>query len=426
MLKNILIFTILCAFSYLSGYTQQYPAPVNLEKQVDSLYRKKNFNEAAAGYISLALHSDFKIKTITSYYQAACCYSLVHNSDSAFFYLQKAIDAGLTEKRRALEDSDFERIHKDERWSKMIAKIKDSRPKTNADPGKAKIITSDIVNFWTAYDMALKDTANFRRILKARYFDKASEGMNDYMGLKVRSIDVFVHHVRSFPKFYAGIRTNTYAPLRMKSDLMNAFNKMKTLYPEARFPDVYFVIGAYTSAGTVSNNGLLIGINQFCDDPTIEKDELDARTKRMLVNKELLPGLVPHELIHFQQKEMKNDTTTISSAIKEGMADFLGEMISGVNANAKLYTWARGKEKDIWARFIPDMYLNRYSNWMANSQNSSPDNPADQGYWIGYQICKAYYNQSADKKQAIHDMLSVQDFNKFLKDSGWEQIVAAL
>ena len=426
MLKNTLIFTILCAFSYLSGYAQQSPVPVNLEKKVDSLYKKKNFTEAAAGYISLALHSDFKLKTITSYYQAACCYSLVHSSDSAFFYLQKAIDAGLTDRKRALDDSDFETIHKDERWNKMIAKIKENKPKTNTDPKKANLITSDIVNFWAAYDKALKDTANFRAIMKAEYFDKGSEGMLDYMGLKVRSIDVFVQHIRSFPKFYAAIRGNTYAPIKIKADLVAAFKEMKAIYPEAKFPDVYFVIGAFTSGGTVSDNGLLIGINQFCDDPSIVKDELDPRTKRMFVNKQLLPGLVPHELIHFQQNGLIHDTTTLPSAIMEGMADFIGEKISGVNANEELYSWAKGKEKAIWTRFVPDMYMNRYSNWMANRQNSTIDNPADQGYWIGYQICKAYYNQSADKKQAVHDMLNIQDYRKFLKDSGWEQTVAAL
>jgi hypothetical protein len=43
----------------------------------------------------------------------------------------------------------------------------------------------------------------------------------------------------------------------------------------------------------------------------------------------LLPYLLAHELIHFQQEEMKNDTTTLSYVIRKGMADFIGELISG-------------------------------------------------------------------------------------------------
>jgi len=35
------------------------------------------------------------------------------------------------------------------------------------------------------------------------------------------------------------------------------------LYAPARFPDVYFVIGAFPSAGTVSDAGILIGMNQY-------------------------------------------------------------------------------------------------------------------------------------------------------------------
>lgn len=72
------------------------------------------------------------------------------------------------------------------------------------------------------------------------------------------------------------------------------------------------------------------------------------------------------------------------------------------------------------------MYLNRYSNWIANSKQSGPDNPPDQGYWVGYQICKAYYEKAKDKKQAIDDMLHLQDYRKFLAESGWEQKVAGM
>jgi hypothetical protein len=425
MTCRILIFLSLTCI-IICTLAQKGPEPANADRKIDSLYRNKNYEQAARGYIDLANHADFQIKKNRSYYQAAICYSLLNKKDSAFLYLSKSIAEGYNDKKNLLEDSGLNALRNDERWKENIAKLKESKKKVNTDPRKARIIISDINNFWTAYDKAVRDTAHFKSIFKTYYFGQASAGMQDYMGLKVRNIDAFIYHVKSLPEFYKAIRNNTYAPSRTKNDLVKSFEQLKSIYPDALFPDVYFIIGSFTSAGTVSDNGLLIGINQFCDDESIPKEELNARTRRMFVSKELFPGLVPHELTHFQQQNMKRDTTTLCYAIVEGMADFIGEKISGVNANNKLHHWAAGKEKVIWAKFSIDMYYNRYNRWIANAQGSSPDNPADQGYWVGYQICKAYYTKASDKNKAIKEMLNIQDYPKFLKDSGWEQNLTGL
>ena len=102
------------------------------------------------------------------------------------------------------------------------------------------------------------------------------------------------------------------------------------------------------------------------------------------------------------------------------MADFIGELISGETANRKIFDWAKGKEKQIWADFKKDMYYDRYSNWIGNYSKASKDSYPDLGYWIGYEICKSYYENAEDKKQAIQDMLTIQDYRKFLADSKWE------
>lgn len=79
--------------------------------------------------------------------------------------------------------------------------------------------------------------------------------------------------------------------------------------------------------------------------------------------------------------------------ILEGMADFLGELISGKTANEQLHIFAKGKEKIIWKNFKKEMYLNRSDKWIANSEQETADKPADLGYWAGFQICKAYYSE---------------------------------
>jgi len=70
------------------------------------------------------------------------------------------------------------------------------------------------------------------------------------------------------------------------------------------------------------------------------------------------------------------------------------------------------------------MYLNRYSNWIANGDQESAEKPADLGYYVGYEICKAYYDKATDKKQAIKDIFTIRDYKAFLEKSGYDEIMA--
>ncbi len=392
----------------------------------DSLYKVKQYAPATTYYSAVAQRSDFPAKKVNAYYNMACCLSLQNKKDSALLILNKAIAGGYSNKSHLLVDTDFDGLHHLPGWAAAVNRVKESKKALNTDPAKAGFITTDIHHFWEAYDKAMKDTAHFKQIMRKLYFDRASRGMNDYMDLKVGSIDEFVSHIKSAPVFYSAIRKNTFKIDTFKPAFERSYKNFKAIYDDARFPDVYFIIGAFTSGGTVSNAGLLLGVNQSAADSQTPVGELSARMQTRLNMVDGLPAVVAHELIHYQQDGMKQDTTTLSYVIREGMADFMGELISGRNASAKLATWATGKEKRIWSKFTADMYQNRYDNWIANSKQSGPDNPPDQGYWIGYQICKSYYEQAPDKKQAIRDMLHISDYKAFLAQSQWEMKVTAL
>jgi len=423
MKLRFVIISILLIFS-LQSYSQDYR---QLRKNADSLYKAKSYQKATTFYLKSAATADFNLQKSGSLYRAACCYSLEGNPDSAFIMLRKSIRAGYSDKENLLKDKDLDALHAVKEWEQLVGSVKEEKKVLNEAPRKASLITEDLHRFWQAYDLAQKDTANREAIYRKYYFDKASRGMQDYMGLKVRSIHAFVQHHDQHKLFYPAIRKNTLKADSLKPAIYTCFEKLKTIYPQALFPDVYFVMGAYTSAGTVSDAGLLIGINQVCKTDDIPLSELSLWEKNNFNPLQNLPGIISHELIHFQQDKLlkSDDTTTLMPVIIEGMADFLGEMISGRNINQRLHTWAKGKEKRIWATFLKDMDFNRYSNWIANSGQETPDNPADQGYWIGYQICRAYYTNAVDKRQAIYDMLHFTDPKEFLKKSKWEEIVAS-
>lgn len=419
-------FCLCLSFYFSPVFSQEKLLLSRVQSLADSLYSAKQYSLAGTYYAALAERSDFQSKKASAYYNMACCINLQGMPDSALTVLTKAINMGFNNKANLLKDTDLTTLHNLPQWSAMLKSVRESKKVLNTNPLKARFITTDIHHFWEAYDLAVKDTANFTQIMKKHYFDRATPGMKDYMGAKVSSIDYFVQHIRSAPAFYAAIRKNTMKTDQYKPNFLASYMKLKSIITDAKFPDVYFMIGAFTSGGTVTDLGLLLGVNQAALDSDVPVHELSFRLRTRANNISVLPNTVGHELVHYQQDGMKRDTTTLSYVIFEGMADFIGELITGNTANPALYAWAKGKEKQIWNKFSKDMYYNRYGNWIANSQEATPDNLPDQGYWIGYQICKSYYEQSTDKKQAIYDMLHIQDYKAFLVKSKWEFKVASL
>jgi len=418
MNKIFFIVILLISINQING--QEKLSASEIKKEADNFYETKNYKSATNRYLKLMESSDFKSQKLNYAYNSACCLALQKKVDSAFVLLDKAVEYGFAYKSHLKNDSDLKILHKNSKWKKLLDKIPE--PKSlNSNPDLAKIVTKDIHHFWEAYDLAGKDSTNIIDTYKKYYFDKSSDGMQDYMGLKVSSIDYFIKHIKAHPKLYKSIRKNTLKPDEYKEDIQRSFKNFKKIYPNAKFPDVYFVIGAFTSAGTVSSSGLLIGINQMSNGENVNTEELDFGTKLLMSKSKYVPNVVAHELIHFQQNGMKKDTITLSYVIKEGMADFIGELISGETANRKIFDWAKGKEKQIWADFKKDMYYDRYYNWIANYDTASENSFPDLGYWIGYEICKSYYENTKDKKQAINDMLNIKSYQKFLADSKWER-----
>ena len=418
MLKPHYLLLPILLFTTVSGFAQN-----QFSKKADSLYQAKNFYTAGQFYLKSAAQSEFKAGKYGDYYNAACCYALAGKPDSAIVLLKQSVADGYRNIAHIKEDSDFNSLHTLPGWNTYVNNLKVAHTSTT-NPKAAKLITSDVKNFWKAYDMAEKDKTNSQKIYKEVYIDPGSPGLQDYFAFKVRSLKGFVNVHNQKPKFYAAIRKNTYTVDKQKPQMQASFVKFKDVYPAAKFPDIYFIIGSFSSGGTSTDNGLLIGLDQAVKTPDVPTDELSLWQKNNFGELKHLPNLIAHELIHFNQHGMAGDTTLVKYVLEEGMADFIGELISGKTANERLHVWAKGKEKQIWADFEKEMWLNRYSNWIANSDQETADKPADLGYWVGYQICKAYYDNSADKKQAVADMLNIKDYKAFYKKSGVEKMYA--
>jgi hypothetical protein len=291
----------------------------------------------------------------------------------------------------------------------------------NQDPAKARLLTSDIDNFWRAYDLASKETSAEKKkgIFQREYLDKASTGLQDFIKARIRNVDALFAELDKRPLYYASIRKETFKVAAMSSKIKQSFRKLKALYPDAVFPDVYFMIGRLNSGGTTSQNGLLIGTEMYGRTKDLPDAELNDWLKEVLKPIETLPAIVAHEMIHFQQKSAFS-AKLLARSIDEGAADFIGEMIAGQIINPHLHTYGNPRERELWEEFQREMHGANYAKWLYNGALAK-NRPADLGYYMGYRICDSYYKKATDKKQAIREILAIKDFDRFLNDSKYAE-----
>lgn len=273
-------------------------------------------------------------------------------------------------------------------------------------PDSAVIHTEDISLFWKVYDETKPDFDADK--LKTQYLDAGSPGLKGFIFMRIESGKNLRKTIKADPAYYDNIRNTSLQIDTEKETLLSYLRKMEELYPPSVFPDVYFVIGARNSGGTTFKAGLIVGAEMF----GIETPSFKPRLPFSSVNL-----IVVHELVHFQQNYAK-DMTLLNQCLREGAADFICELVAGSHANQYFYGYGDAREKELWEEFKTVMGGTKWEGWLYGKPRQD-GRPSDLGYWMGYKICKAYYDQSADKKQAIADILNIKDAKAFLKASGY-------
>ena len=293
----------------------------------------------------------------------------------------------------------------------------------HVSPDDARLVTFDIDNFWRAYDKSEgKATEEKIEIYEKEYLAKGSIGLRDFIEARIESSEKLVEAVEAMPKYYASTRVSSFRVSEMTDQIRQFMVDWKCLYDDAVFPDVYFMIGRMTTGGTTSSNGLLIGTELYCrtNDPSL--DELGAWHLEVLKPIEHVPFIVIHELIHVQQSYTNKNISLLSHSVFEGAADFLGELVCGKHINPHIHEFGKANEFELWKSFSDEMHQEDIGNWLYNGWKNSSDKPADLGYYIGYKICESYYEKMVDKKQAICDILAIEDGPdalRFLNESGY-------
>jgi hypothetical protein len=294
-------------------------------------------------------------------------------------------------------------------------------PVYSGDPMAARIVTEDIGRFWAAYD---KGPAARVPALRDDYLAAGSPGLKDFQRVRIGSAEKLAATMASMPAYYAAFRPYSQQVAGFEPAIRASFRKLKALYPAAIFPDVYFVIGRLNSAGTYTDAGLLIGTEMMGRNPGAPEYELTPWLKSATKPVAAIPHIVAHELIHMQQTG--DEQTLLARALREGICDFVGEMIADGQINPLQHAYGVPREKALWQEFAREMDGTDIGNWMYQGDRIKGERPADLGYFIGYKIAESYYAHAADKTQALAEILTFRDSRRFLADSHYEEKIAAL
>ncbi len=315
--------------------------------------------------------------------------------------------------------------------SKSEIQLREKIKKELEPENKKTVQTLDIDHFWEAFDnlkicKTHKDSINS---IQTFYLDRATDGLLDFIEARQFTAEKFVNQISNYPKFYNSIRKNTYEVKNAVSSIEEVVSKFELIYSNFKPKKVCFAIGLVNTGGTVSDKYLLIGTEVSTSTKYTDLSEFNnsAYSKNLASGDNALQkikNIVAHEYVHTQQN-IPYDKNAIGCGLlymcmHEGFCDFIGELLSGSQINLVAQEYGDKNEKELWKEFKNELCNNSAKNWLYN-HSSVKDKPADLGYYIGYKIAEEYYKNATDKKQAITDIIEMNDPIKFLQLSKYDQ-----
>lgn len=293
------------------------------------------------------------------------------------------------------------------------------------------IYYSDIPRFWTMYDSlyTTHDTTQQLRMIRQLYLDQGSPGLKEMAAIRNWTPRGFLKTINTVPAFWASIRPNTLRIQQQLPKIRKLLDRYKYLYKEFRAPSIYCMIGYLNTGGTTTQTHILIGAEIAVADSTTDATGLSPFLRDFFHSNKGITQLVAHELTHTQQKggdmEDRRPTNLLGFCLAEGMCDFMAEQLLQQPLVTPYMVYGHLHQQEVWQQFKAVMHGKNIDDWLYNGGNKT-EGKADLGYFVGYSICKSYYEHAHDKKKAIHDIISLdlEDLNnldRFLAASGYDK-----
>ena len=287
--------------------------------------------------------------------------------------------------------------------------------------------TDDIDHFWQAFDSVATTTDTIKQadFIQRLYVDKATPGLVAFMKMRNYNTRLYVRLINQLPEYWSSIRSNTLSIKKQEAAISKSIRSFKKLYPEMRPAKMYFTIGGMRSGGTVTDDMVLVGAEIATADKNTNATALDNWLKNVFASQQAtnLVTLNVHEYVHTQQKP-RDEPSLLAQSIVEGSADFIAELVTRQKADNSYTIYGRAHEQELKEKFKEEMFTKNTANWLYNG-TKNPN--ADLGYFMGYAICTAYYQNHADKMMAIKKIIEL-DYSKeeevaeFLNESGYYRV----
>ncbi|RZA29653.1 MAG: lytic murein transglycosylase [Lysobacteraceae bacterium] len=282
-------------------------------------------------------------------------------------------------------------------------------PAKDEDRPGAVVQTGDVDLFYRLYDSA--DGRPSAAQVQADYLDRGSDGLHLFARLRNITGERIADSLAKNPALYADAKRCLAVLPQARQRLETALRTLGTLYADARFPPVTIAIGRGKPVAVGGpDTGIQVGLEALCATDWLNPDVEDR-----------IVYVLAHEYVHVQQVRAhalgeKPLPTLLEISLLEGIAEFVGELIAGQVAYSRNAAVTAGREREIETRFAADLDKTDLSDW---AYNATPDTPGDLGYWAGYRIAKSYYRNAPDKRQALREILEMDDAKSFLARSGW-------
>lgn len=281
-----------------------------------------------------------------------------------------------------------------------------------------KVVTSDIDRFWAAYDLIQNtpDESEKLRLINDLYLSKQTKGLKAFREARNYTDTLYVQLINEYPKFWNSIRPNTLTIKNKTAELNEAVEKLRQYYPDLKDAEMYFTIGGLRSGGTVADRMVLVGAEIATGTATVDVSEFKDNWLRNAFSRQTLDNIVYlnlHEYIHTQQDGGNN--RVLNQSIKEGSCDFIAELVLGSPIQTAYLTYGRLHEQQVQQLFKQEMFSHNTANWLYNGKRKAKG--YDLGYYVGYEICRAYYDKATDKQLAVKDIIELNySDNKAVED----------
>lgn len=284
-----------------------------------------------------------------------------------------------------------------------------------AAPG---FVTSDIDNFWRAFDQITTTTDSIQQAdyLNCLFIAPGSPGLKALMAVRDYTPRTYLAAINHYPRFWRSIRQNTLKAPVFAQEIAAEVGKLKQLYPPLKSAPVYFTIGALRTGGTTQHGIVLIGSEIALTDQHTVTDEfpepIRANRQRYFASNPIndVVLLNVHEVVHAQQKPIIHNL--LSEALYEGVAEFVSVTATGRPSSTPAVGFGKANEARVKARFEQEMFNVTKSNQWLWSDAPNDFNVRDLGYYIGYALCERYYEQAPDKQAAIKEMIELDYANE--------------